>query len=593
MKAYYIHKRRSIYMRKKWISLLSLCLLGICGCSGGGNSQNGDRDYYGNRVKSTIVPRVKAYDVTDETIQLTNTVNYYLDSSVGMAAIRALQIFLPEIQWKETEKSQAALILSHQEDISEHAEYYQMQIHPQSIFITYRDRLGARNAAATLSQLLLPSADGYTLSCGQIQDYPDSTFRSALLESSGRVWKSVDEVKEALIRMALSKLNYVHFHFMEYMGCILPFDAYPELPGYGAKNLKYTKEDIRLLIEFADSLGIEMIPGIEMPAHSEAILKVIKGMRCKPDDRSPISSWVVCAGSEETYQVYRTLLNEVTELFPGKYIHIGGDELDFGEGSGWEPSWLSCSRCKALCNKEGLASERDIYYYMIRRIHGMVSGLGKEMIMFNDQIDIASSPDIPREIIIQFWRIATPGRGPYEGCSMERFLEEGFRIINSYYPEMYVDFEEYASADSIRTWTPHKGPDGEVQAQEGQILGGEFCAWENHAHYAYTYPSVTVLYGDRLWNCTDVCDYDDSYGAMVTRTVLGINTPKDFNVYTYLGSILPPRDDTNKAYTENMRASVQEMEEAMAILQELCAKKGYGASAAAAYASCIQWALTQ
>ncbi len=576
-------------MKKKWIRLLALCLLGICGCSGGSGRREAE---YGIPVESTIVPRVKSQRSTGEVLRIGNTVRYYSDHTEGDAAIRSLQIFLPEIHWEAAERENALLILQRQEDLSEHQEYYDMQIRPDTISVLYRDRLGARNAASTLAQMICPADGGYALSCGQVQDYPDSLFRSALLESSGRVWQSKEEVKEALIRMALAKLNYVHFHVMEYLGSTLPFDAYPNFPGYGSKNVKYTKDELRELIQFAEDLGIEMIPGVEMPAHSEAILKVMKEMRCTPGDRSPISSWVVCAGSEETYQVYRTILTEVAELFPGKYIHIGGDELDFGEGSGWEPSWMSCTRCQALSSRENLHSERDIYYYTIRRIHDIVSGTGKKMIMFNDQIDISVSPDLPRDIIIQFWRIATPGRGPYEGCTMERFLEEGFSLINSYYPEMYVDFEEYATVDSIRVWTPYQGPNGQVEIT-GQILGGEFCAWEKHDHYTYTYPSATLLYGDRLWNVTATCEYDDSYGARMTRAILGASTPDQFNVFAYLGSVFPPRDDQNKAYVEQISVSPEECGQALAILRELASREGYGAAAAAAYAECVEWVLRQ
>ena len=141
-----------------------------------------------------------------------------------------------------------------------------------------------------------------------------------------------------------------------------------------------------------------------------------------------------------------------------------------------EPAWMDTS--KELRDREGISTEREIYYYVINRIHDVTTKLGKQIIMFNDQIDISVTPDIPKDIIIQFWRIATPGRGPVDGCTLERFLEEGFTVINSYFPETYVDFEEYASSESINQWTPLSSP--EFDPTSNQVIGGEFCAWEKH-----------------------------------------------------------------------------------------------------------------
>lgn len=282
-------------------------------------------------------------------------------------------------------------------------------------------------------------------------------------------------------------------------------------------------------------------------------------------------------------------LTEVAELFPSKYIHIGADELDFGEGSGWEPAWMNCTQCKELMEKEGNSTEREIYYYMINRIHSITTELNKQIIMFNDQIDISKTPDIPKDIIIQFWRIATPGRGPVEGCTFERFLEEGYTVINSYYPETYVDFEEYATSQSINKWTPLTSPQSDSKYEQ-QIIGGEFCAWEDRKHFEFTLPSATVLYADRLWNKSS-CSYDDVYATKMTRAILGLSTPDGFNIFKYLGDVFPPRDDINKAYLDKVEADVDELNSAKNILLELASKGEYGVEAANAYIKCIDWVI--
>ena len=86
-----------------------------------------------------------------------------------------------------------------------------------------------------------------------IKDYPDSMYRSGLLESSGRAWKDIDEIKEDLVRMALAKMNYMNFHFFDYMGSSIRYDSYPMIKGFGKDNRQYTKDEIRTLLHLPRS----------------------------------------------------------------------------------------------------------------------------------------------------------------------------------------------------------------------------------------------------------------------------------------------------------------------------------------------------
>jgi hypothetical protein len=573
----------------KWFLVIILVVLvaGIgwllVGCSNKSGKVNG------KMVESMVVPRVKSQRVNGELCSFGNEIKVYIDSDEAQVAISSLKAFLPEINFIEFNRKSSFIEFIHDSKISKHAEYYEIVISDKKILVKYVDRLAARNAASTIANLVEKSEELYALPQGSIIDYPDFSHRSALLESSGRAWMTLDELKQNITRMALSKFNYVHFHFMEYLGCSIELDNFQKLAGYGPKNSKYTKDEIRDLISFANSVGIEVVPGVEMPAHAQALLASYPELRCKTQPGVKTSSWVVCAGADETYDAFEKILTEVAELFPSKYIHIGADELDFGEGSGWEPAWMDCTRCKELRDREGISTEREIYYYVINRIHDVTTKLGKQIIMFNDQIDISVTPDIPKDIIIQFWRIATPGRGPVDGCTLERFLEEGFTVINSYFPETYVDFEEYASSESINQWTPLSSPEFDPKFSN-QVIGGEFCAWEKHPHFKYTIPSAIVLYGDRLWNMETI-SYDDDYQTKMTRNLLGVNTPKDFNVFKYLGDVLPPRDDERKAYLEKVDADVNELEEAKNTLEKIVSADSYGADLASVYIECIDWVI--
>ena len=539
------------------------------------------------KIDSTILPRVKEQYMSDKYFTLGKKVTYYLDKNMADVGISSLEIFLPELELTRVDTSNADIYFKYDASVSDKEEYYELHVGEKGIQIVYKDYLGARNASSTIALLAEKDKDSYKVPVCTIKDYPDSMYRSGLLESSGRAWKDIDEIKEDLVRMALAKMNYMNFHFFDYMGSSIRYDSYPMIKGFGKDNRQYTKDEIRDLVAFAKKLGIEIVPGIEMPAHAQAILEAMPGLRCNGDIPN---IWVLCAGNEMTYTVLDNIIKETAELFPGKYIHIGADELDFGDDTSWQPAWMGCSRCASLRQKEDLDSERDIFYYMIERIYASVKSHGKQMIMFNDQIDISVPVDLPRDIIIHFWRIAIPGRGPVEGCSLERFLEEGFTVINSYYPETYVDFEYYAKEETIRLWTPLSSPEFDKK-YASQIMGGEFCAWEGQPHLRYTLPSSITMYADRLWNHT-VCDYDNDYGKMMTRLILGINTPKNFNVFKYLGSVLPPRDDVNKAYLDKIKADDEELVKARDnLLRSLKDNGGYGSNAAAVYMECIDWVL--
>lgn len=571
------------------IHLLALCLVLVCGCTSPETGGSGKMEYYGDKTESQIVPRVKEQYVSGDILNLTENVKIYVDCDEGKVFLTSLSIFYPDISFTEAPENDALVVLKHDGKISAHDEFYDLTVKPDSVSVIYKDRLGARNAASALALQMTLNDGKYTVPCDEICDYPDNAFRSSLVESSGRVWKDINELKEIITRAALCRYNYIHFHFFEYMGSTVPLDCLPKLPGFGPDNLKYTKDEIRELVAFSDNLGIKLIPGIEMPAHSEALLTVSRDLRCSPDPGTRASTWVCCAGSEKTYEMFEAIIREVADLFPCEYIHIGADELDFGEGSGWEPSWMNCKRCREFCNKEGYKTEREIYYHMIRKIHDYASSCGRKIIMFNDQIDISEKPDIPNDIIIEFWRIATEGRGPVEGCTLQKFIDNGFSIINAFYPELYVDFEEYASAESINKWVPQIGDAGIVKDPEGLIIGAEFCSWETHRHFAYTTPSAFVLYGDRFWNSDGkTVPYDSSYGAMMTRAILGADAPSDFNVFEYIGSVFPPRDDRNYGYPENVTADAEAFEAALSILGNF-RRTGYGAEAAKAYRVCVGW----
>jgi hypothetical protein len=186
------------------------------------------------------------------------------------------------------------------------------------------------------------------------------------------------------------------------------------------------------------------------------------------------------------------------------------------------------------------------------------------MIMWNDAIDISKSPDIPRDIIIHFWRIAMPGRGPYEGCTFQRFLEESFTVINSHFPEAYA--EEYIRQDSLLTWSPVTRPEHEERFN-GQIWGGEACAWDVHEHFGYSLSATLWIFADRLCN-NGRLELEEIDGKALSRNILD-DEMFPYDIFKLLGSYILINKDKAAFFGENKTAGTSEVASAINSLQSL------------------------
>ncbi|MBQ2707421.1 MAG: family 20 glycosylhydrolase, partial [Clostridia bacterium] len=431
--------------------------------------------------------------------------------------------------------------------------------------------IGGRNAAAALAQLINKSDDGYCIRGTVIEDEPDEQLRTILIDPA-RTLIPICELKDTMIRLAMAKFNLIHFHLGDSQGLAYKSEVYPQIDGPHGRQ--YTKAELRDLVAFGEKLGLEFMPELEFPGHATQLIKNLPDLACRTLTGEP-SPWVMCAGSEYTYKVLEDLYTEIAGIFPGRFIHVGTDEIamyDTKERRAW-PTWDDCAECKAMCAREGIdnGSVTEIFYYMLRRVYGIISGLGRRMVMWNDQIDISGSPELPRDILILFWRIAGENRGPREGCSMQRFLEEGFECLNSYYPETYIERDFYRNKDeTILVWEPHKIPENDP-AYANQILGGGPCAWgqaNGLEHFRWTLASSIFMFGDRLWN-NSVCDDPDAFGIAATRWALGIDTPGNFNVYREFGGFMQPRSiDGTRMWVDKAASDLSDTYEVLQSLRK-------------------------
>ncbi len=468
------------------------------------------------------------------------------------------------------------------------AEGYRLEVGPAEIRLAYADAAGARNGLVCLYNGLEREEAGYGLPCGRAEDAPDASFRSVLLDMA-RKYLEPEEVKATLRQMALAGMNKTIFHLMDSEHYAIASRAFPVLCER-APLQQYTPEQMRELVEYAAAWGIEAIPSIDVPGHAAFLLRCMPELSCQVEDDFEKSHWAVCVGNDRLYEVLEKLYDEVYTIFDSGYLAAFGDELEFldlKDTYSYWVNWEHCRVCREAAEKHHIEQTKQALYYMyVNRVHDIAKRLGKRLIIANDSLDVSKPLPIPRDILILWWRVPAPGRGPWEGCSMQRFLEEGFDVLNGDYPETYIDL--YMRDERLCTWSPVSRPYCPPERRK-QVVGGQLFAWEGKAHFAWTLPSGIAMIGQKLWNYADRC-YDLAYKRRLTRLVLGPDTPPELDIFTPLGGCLLPQDEDSSrmGHIENVTPYIlPQLEDTLAALRALEARGR--TPLAGIYIRCLEW----
>lgn len=296
------------------------------------------------------------------------------------------------------------------------AESYTLDIAKGAITITAADEAGAFYAQQSLAQLR--DAYGDRIPCQTIVDEPRFPYRGVHLDVS-RHFQDKDFIKKQLLLLSRLKINRFHFHLVDGVGWRIQIDKYPLLTEVaawrrvedftktrdrgvdlfctedtpGAYGGYYTKDDLREIVAFADSLHITVIPEIEMFGHSSEVLAVYPELGCNgPAD-------VFCIGNDATFEFLENVLDEVMEIFPSQYIHIGGDEAN-------KSHWEHCELCQARIRREGLDDVDGLQSYGIARIERFVNSRGRSIIGWDEILEGGLAPNAA----VMSWRGEEGGR---------------------------------------------------------------------------------------------------------------------------------------------------------------------------------------
>jgi hypothetical protein len=475
-----------------------------------------------------IIPRSKKETRSGESFAISSQIRVKVDKdsefSVGIMAE-----MIPYISAVVSEEAGCEVSISILPEISDKNEFYKLTSISGEVNIKAKDKRGVVNAIATLSQLICEREGIYYVDEADIEDYPDKEFRSFMIDT-GRKYIPIDELRAEILMMAKAKMTKLHWHITDAEGCPVLFETLSGIKSPDPDGRKYTKDELKEIVAYAGEFLIDVIPEIDMPGHSFALTEYMPNLACRAENPE---GWDICIGNEDSYKYVEDIIGELTEIFPYEYYHIGTDEIDMRDvhsSLGWEiQDWDRCPVCNEKFAKLGLNTVTERFYYFLKRVHEIVASFGKKIMMWNDNIDISKSPDLPRDILIEFWRVAGKHRGPREGCSMQRFLEEGFTVVNADYPNTYIDLPEYLNWKKLREWNLTRDPAITVE-HENRIIGAESCAWDVQRHYAFSLYTTVPAFADRIYNLSPITD-DEKFGIALTKLALGPSVPRDFNMF--------------------------------------------------------------
>ena len=408
--------------------------------------------------------------------------------------------------------------------ISKHSEYYDLVINKNFILIKGSDREGLIHGVYSLIQLI-PRSSGVNdskLACVKINDYPKFKWRGLLLDCC-RHFMSIDFVKRYIDLLAYHKMNVLHWHLTEDQGWRIEIDKYPKLTDVGAWRKEkdgsiyggfYTKEQIKEVVDYAYKRGVNIVPEIELPGHSVAALAAYPEYSCTGGPFEVEKDWgvfkdIYCAGNDSTFVFLENVLDEIIELFPSKYIHIGGDEAP-------KYRWENCSKCKKRIQDENIQDTNELQSYFIQRIENYISGKGKKLIGWDEILE----GGLANDATVQSWR-------GFEGAL--EAVKTGHDAIVSPTSHAYFDYDlDAIDLEKVYNFDPI--PIDVPSDKLKHIIGGECNMWSERAPQntvdSKVFPRLLAM-SEVLWDYPTIRDYNLFYERVQAHykrlDVLGVN----------------------------------------------------------------------
>jgi len=428
------------------------------------------------------------------------------------------------------------MIVARYDNLIRDPEAYELTVGRDSVVIAASGEAGLFYGYQTLMQLVFPSQKAergvIAIPCVRISDSPAYRYRGMHLDVSRHFFPK-EFIFKMLDAMAMHKLNTFHWHLTDDQGWRIEIKKFSELTNIGAWRDEtlvghgsetpwvydgtryggfYSQEDVREVVEYARRLHINVLPEIEMPGHAVAALRAYPELSCTGGPIPQFNRWgvsedVFCAGKEETFELLTGVLEEVAELFPYEYIHIGGDECP-------KVRWETCPLCQKRIADNNLKDEHELQSYFIRRIEAFLSTRGKKIIGWDEILE----GGIADNAAVMSWR---GHAGGIQAANM------GHDVVMTPHSFVYLDYyqSEYneplaigGMLDMRKVYSIDIMPSEIAEEKRKHIIGAQANVWTEYMadskHVEYmVFPRLAAL-AEALWTPAKVLDYDDFTARM-------------------------------------------------------------------------------
>lgn len=411
------------------------------------------------------------------------------------------------------------LPIIYEEDAGIPVEGYKLMIGEEQVVITSSSPAGAFYARQTLDQLT--DHTGYAPLC-EVEDFPRFAWRGMHLDVA-RHFQPADYIKRYIDILAYHKINTFHWHLTDGIGWRIEIDRYPlltqkgawrkikderapwigfEVSEQGAENTYggyYTKEEIRDIVRYAAERFITIVPEIEMPGHSDA------ATTCYPEYCCPNGNpahGVYCPGNDETFTFLENILDEVMELFPGTFIHIGGDEVE-------KAQWAACPLCQQRMKDEKLASEEELQSWFVRRIERYISSKGKRMIGWDEIIQ----GGLAEGAVVMSWTGFEGGEKAARSGHAAVMCPLDYVYLDHYQSQSVYEPQGWGGDNTLRrVYAFDPVPPGLEPEYAPYILGGQGNIWTENIrtpeHIEYMLLPRLAALSEVLWSDREERDWD-------------------------------------------------------------------------------------
>ena len=441
-----------------------------------------------NSIQINVIPKPKSIVINEGTFTLNSETKIYYDQNSKHIADYLADILnpstgfniIPEFWNGRIETN--SIILSLVNSSNDYGkEGYSLVVNSFNILIEASEMNGLFYGIQTVRQLFPVEIESkeivknivWKISNVVVLDRPEFVWRGLNLDCC-RHFMDKDFIKRYIDLLAYHKFNILHWHLTEDQAWRLEIRKYPELTKKGAFRKYddgtvyggfYSQVDVKEIVEYAKSRFINVVPEIEMPGHSTAAISCYPEISCTGGPFEVGTLWgvyhdVYCAGNDTTFDFLENVINEVIDLFPFKYIHIGGDEVP-------KDRWENCPKCQARIKSENLKDEKELQSYFIKHMEQYINSKGKQIVGWDEILEGGLAP----EATVQSWRGIN---GAIEAA------KQGHDVIVSPTSNCYFDYPvDITDLEKVYLFDPI--PAELTPDERKHVLGSEGCMWTEYA----------------------------------------------------------------------------------------------------------------